>query len=66
MQKCIAIIDNYFWMPEDKPQDKASFYKIALSVNAMALLMLVFVISKLINKIHKTSCNLFVVVYNKY
>jgi len=47
MQKCIAAIDNYFWTPEDDQEDKVSFYKVALSVNAIAIFMLIFVISKI-------------------
>ncbi|UUV25887.1 MULTISPECIES: hypothetical protein [Lysinibacillus] len=47
MQKCIAVIDNYFWTPEDDSHDKVSFYKVALSVNALAILMFVFILSKI-------------------
>ncbi len=47
MQKCIAAIDNYFWTPEDDQQDKVSFYKVALSVNAISILMLLFILTKI-------------------
>lgn len=48
MQKCIAAIDDYFWTPEDDSHDKVSFYRIALSVNAISILTLIFILSKLI------------------
>lgn len=47
VQKYIASIDNYFWSPEDDSQDKVSFYKVALSVNAISILMLIFILTKI-------------------
>jgi len=48
MQKCIAAIDNYLWTSEDDSQEKVSFYKVALSVNAISILMLIFILTKII------------------
>ncbi len=45
MQKCIAAIDDYFWTPDDDSHDKVSFYKIALSVNAISILMLILILT---------------------
>lgn len=47
VQKCIVAIDNYFWSPEDDPKDKVSFYKVALSVNAISILMLILILLKI-------------------